>query len=403
MKRTKRAVQIPDAINSVKSDNFTQVPNEMLRDPGLSAKAKGILCLLLSNREGWKSHVSTIVGMMVDGEEAIRSGLQELEDRMYLLRVQYRDKESKQYQGMVWSYTDTPGEFDTKAIEDVLAVYGMEAQLEPRTGFSGAGKSRAGKSDRNKIKDKKTNDNNMMWREPEQSSEKGFDLGVESSQGRLITPSLFEEFWAAYPRKDGKGKAKTSWEKLCKKKERPTWKQVRVAIHAQKKSERWQDGYIPLPTTWLNQQRWLDDPAEMRRFGRPEESEAIDPKALIRKHLRGDLSSIFEKRCYLPARELFPDKEKVRGKIAPALISLYERIRDSQDEHLSKDLLRLMPGPITIIGNYIEWIRDNDWIRDRSIKLFDIDGTLFDRFRRDEAHKDSLERDPITGKSHLGK
>ena len=403
MRRTRRIPQIPDAINCVKSDNFTQVPNEMLRDPHLSAKAKGILCLLLSNREGWKSHVSTIVGMMLDGEEAVRSGLQELEERKYLLRVQYRDKESKQYQGMVWSYTDIPGEFDTKAIEDVLAGFGMEAQLEPRTGFSGAGFSGAGKSDRNNIKDKKTNDKNMMRGEPEQSEEQNpFGLSVESTQGRFITPSLFDEFWAIYPRKDGKGKAKTSWEKLCKRKDHPTWKQVRTAIHAQKKSERWQDPqYIPLPATWLNQSRWLDDPAQMKNFRSPE-PEAIDPNDLIRKHL-GSLSSIFEKHCFLPAREIFPDEEKVKGKLAPALITLYERIRDSQDSHLTKELLRLMPGPITIISHYIDWIGENDWIRDQSIRLFDYDGILFERFRRDEAHKDNLERDPITGKSYLGK
>lgn len=131
----------------------------------------------------------------------------------------------------------------------------------------------------------------------------------------------------------------------------------------------------------------------------PEEN----PKEFIRKHLGGDLSSIFEKRCYLPARELFPNKEKVRGKLAPALVTLYERIQTGQDNHLTKELLRLMPGPITIISDYIEWIRDNDWIRDRSVKLFDYDGTLFERFRRDEAHKDNLERDPITGYSYLGK
>jgi hypothetical protein len=143
----------------------------------------------------------------------------------------------------------------------------------------------------------------------------------------------------------------------------------------------------------------------MKRDGVSNQSESseVNPKKLIRKHLRGDLSSIFEKRCYLPARELFPNKEKIRGKLAPALISLYERIRDSQNSHLSEELLRLMPGPITLIGNYIDWIRDNDWIRDRSVKLFDYDGTLFERFRRDEAHKDNLERDPITGYSYLGK
>jgi hypothetical protein len=86
-----------------------------------------------------------------------------------------------------------------------------------------------------------------------------------------IVPSLFEKFWKTYPRKIDKGKALTAWNKLCKKppKERPTWREVKIAILKQQKTERWKDGYIPHPTTWLNQSRWLDDPAEMKSTFKP--------------------------------------------------------------------------------------------------------------------------------------
>ncbi len=84
-----------------------------------------------------------------------------------------------------------------------------------------------------------------------------------------IIPSLFDKFWKIYPRKADKGKAFTSWKKLCArpKKDRPTWKEIKVAILRQKKSDRWQDPkQIPHPSTWLNQSRWLDDPAQMMRY-----------------------------------------------------------------------------------------------------------------------------------------
>lgn len=82
-----------------------------------------------------------------------------------------------------------------------------------------------------------------------------------------ITPNQFNEFWELYPKKVDKGKALTSWNKLCNKKDKPTWRDIRKAIIEQKKTPRWSSKqFIPLPTTWLNQSRWLDDPAEMTNF-----------------------------------------------------------------------------------------------------------------------------------------
>lgn len=79
-----------------------------------------------------------------------------------------------------------------------------------------------------------------------------------------ITPTMFDRFWTLYPRHVDKGKALKAWERLCKHKDRPKWYTVEHAIQAQIKSERWQDKqYIPHPTTWLNQYRWLDDAQSM--------------------------------------------------------------------------------------------------------------------------------------------
>ena len=83
-----------------------------------------------------------------------------------------------------------------------------------------------------------------------------------------ITASMFEEMWRLYPRKIDKGKAKTAWLKICRKppKERPSLREVKSAIRRQIKSERWQTTkFIPHPTTWLNQSRWLDDAEEMKQ------------------------------------------------------------------------------------------------------------------------------------------
>lgn len=102
----------------------------------------------------------------------------------------------------------------------------------------------------------------------------------------IILPADFPRFWKLYPKKVDKGKALTSWNKLCNKKDRPTFKEIKSAIIRQKRSERWQDPkYIPHPTTWLNQSRWLDDPAEMKLY---EHKQNNYPKYYIRYGTRWD-------------------------------------------------------------------------------------------------------------------
>ena len=69
-------------------------------------------------------------------------------------------------------------------------------------------------------------------------------------------PPDFVLFWTAYPRKVGKGAARKSWLK-----KHPPVNQVLSAIEAAKKTDQWRrdDGqFIPHPSTWFNQERWLD-------------------------------------------------------------------------------------------------------------------------------------------------
>lgn len=85
------------------------------------------------------------------------------------------------------------------------------------------------------------------------------------TKNKKITKKYFNKFWLLYPKHTDKGKALTAWNKLSNKKveDKPSWKVIKKAIKDQKKTKRWKDKYIPLPTTWINGSRWLDDPAEM--------------------------------------------------------------------------------------------------------------------------------------------
>lgn len=99
------------------------------------------------------------------------------------------------------------------------------------------------------------------------SISKGCTLQETSSPNKRITASMFDQFWSIYPRKTDKGKALSKWLQVCKRKDAPTWREVKRAILQQKQSERWQESmFIPMPATWLNQRRWLDDPSEMKKI-----------------------------------------------------------------------------------------------------------------------------------------
>lgn len=72
--------------------------------------------------------------------------------------------------------------------------------------------------------------------------------------------SSFEEFWKAYPRKQGKENAKRAFEK--RKPDRSLLTQMLQALSQHSASEQWtKDGgkFIPMAVTWLNQARWTDE------------------------------------------------------------------------------------------------------------------------------------------------
>jgi hypothetical protein len=112
----------------------------------------------------------------------------------------------------------------------------------------------------------------MENEEEDQEKKEEYERKKEISSNGFITPIMFEKFWGIYPRKDGKGKALSKWKSLCQNKTKHvTWIEIKKAILLQKKSERWQtEKYIPLPATWLNQTRWIDDPNEMKNFDKDE-------------------------------------------------------------------------------------------------------------------------------------
>lgn len=77
------------------------------------------------------------------------------------------------------------------------------------------------------------------------------------TQTIAVVEDGFDAFWSVYPKKVGKGLARAAWHKI-----KPSG-DIIGAVERQKRSAAWlREGgrYIPNPSTWLNQQRWDDEP-----------------------------------------------------------------------------------------------------------------------------------------------
>ena len=75
----------------------------------------------------------------------------------------------------------------------------------------------------------------------------------------IETPISFEDFWKVYPRKTAKGAAKKAWEKITEK-EAAIAGAVRFAADPNR-----DETFTPHPATWLNAERWTDDPLPPRK------------------------------------------------------------------------------------------------------------------------------------------
>ena len=78
----------------------------------------------------------------------------------------------------------------------------------------------------------------------------------------------FELVWKSYPRRVGKGAARKAWAKL--QPDTALVQQMLDALNWQRHQPQWlKDGgtFIPHLSTWLNQERWSDEPVILPQFG----------------------------------------------------------------------------------------------------------------------------------------
>ncbi|WAZ26941.1 helix-turn-helix domain-containing protein [Streptomyces cinnabarinus] len=109
------------------ADQFTQIANGLFRDSRLSYKAKGIFGYVSTHRNGWQVTVDDLVRLGPDGREAVRTGLQELEARGYLIRERLRRPDGTLGE-IVYCITDRPALLGIALNEPDLVATALEAE-----------------------------------------------------------------------------------------------------------------------------------------------------------------------------------------------------------------------------------------------------------------------------------
>lgn len=93
---------------TVLPNDFTILPNRLLKDKRLSFRARGILAMMLSMPEDWQTYAEWIEDQGTEGREALQSAFKELENCGYLSRRRVLDAATKKFVRNEWVWFNEP-------------------------------------------------------------------------------------------------------------------------------------------------------------------------------------------------------------------------------------------------------------------------------------------------------
>lgn len=88
-------------------DGYSVITNNIFRDHRLSLKTRGLLCTMLSLPDGWEFSEKGLTAIIPDGISSIRTGLKQLEEAGYLIRVRERGEDGS-FLSVAWVISNTP-------------------------------------------------------------------------------------------------------------------------------------------------------------------------------------------------------------------------------------------------------------------------------------------------------
>jgi len=259
-------------------DRFTVIDNSLIEDERLNGVTLGLLTYLLSKPDGWvvrTSHIcklTTIAGeLRFGGRDKIRGMFRDLEEFGYL---EYRYPRSTD--GTIIGKEIVLREASNRKPENTVIGDSTEALKTPYIGdnrptvFSGplVSTDYLINTDKNLTNTKGKTKKELVCDKPEEKT--------LNREARKNTSDRFAAFWAIYPNKVAKPEALAAWQKGGKNKNHK-FDQIADELLSDirrriAQDDKWRRGYIPMPTTYLNQDRWLDDISQPPLGGKKQSS-----------------------------------------------------------------------------------------------------------------------------------
>lgn len=256
-----------------KTKDYTVMSNAHFKEKEMSLKAKGLLSQMLSLPENWDYSIAGLVAINKENESSIKSALNELKKFGYLVVTK-----------------KLPNETETGRIEYVYDIYEQPHNKQPlekqeqekqqvenlpleNQSVENQAVEKQGQLSTNELNTKKSSTNELSTKDKE-----------------TISPSQIEKefntLWEAYPRKQGKSKAFTSYEKARKK--GVEFQTVLDGVYSYLtyiRVNKTEDRFIKQGSTWFNQQCWNDDYSIKRELTTADIADNMDFSAF-----RGDLN-----------------------------------------------------------------------------------------------------------------
>lgn len=207
---------------------FTQIPNDILRNPNTTAKAKWLHCYLISRPDDWTFYLSEIVNNTKEGRTVIENAMDELIEHGYVTRTRMRDE-----QGRLGAYhyhvRYTP----------VQISYSSSSTVENLPQFNYSRKPTSTNTNRTNT-DLTNKDSNKT------------DINISATK---VTQEQFDQWWNLYDKKLDKKKAFSLFKSALKKHEFETimngTKDYLKTITDKQ--------YQKYPKTFLSQESYMND------------------------------------------------------------------------------------------------------------------------------------------------
>ena len=213
-------------------DHFSLISNSIARNPNITLKTKGVYIYLRSHREGWSMSTERIAEALNVSRATIGRAVNELIEHGYLVREQSRGEGgmfgSSDYIVMSEPLVKNDTTDDSPCVKTPHTVNADNGVLTQHKKTNSSKKTIEDKEDNPPLPPKGASD-------------------------------PFDEWWEHYPKKVGKGQARTAFKRALKKIDLDTLMDGTRQLAAHHQQAGTDKKFIPNPSTWLNGERWDDE------------------------------------------------------------------------------------------------------------------------------------------------